>query len=55
VIVLFEPGVRGILVGEDLEVVDVADFLAGVDVETTCKRAKRDSESLTDLIQLVKE
>jgi len=26
--VLFEPGVGGILVGEDLEVVDVTDFLA---------------------------
>jgi hypothetical protein len=28
-IVLFEPGVGGFIVGEDLEVIDVADILRG--------------------------
>ena len=35
-IVLFEPSVGGLFIGKDLEVVDVANFLAGVDVDQDC-------------------
>jgi hypothetical protein len=36
--VLFEPFVRGVCVGEDLEVIDVADVLARVDLNSDFDR-----------------
>jgi len=39
-VVPFEPGFRGFLIGEDLEVVTVSDLLGGVDVDKN--RHRRD-------------